>query len=288
MTDTQYQILSGEAFKYAFSIVKNEADAQDIVQTAMLKLLMREETVESPKYYLLKCVKNGAFEMFRQQKKEVKLGYYALSAPDLVEDSEDIDTITQNRAKELLNTDDFRTYKLYVKYRKITEIAKVRKVAYHIARDAVLRMKQNLKAAINLENGIRNTREILSYREIDNIKLLIKFVEANSNKLHKLKRYFELCDNIIELNMIKALDWGYKRLDEEHLLFIVFLDTSKNLRIVELFFNTTKRRNIKVARMNLYKNPMTPTTLEPHKIKRNKDTLKVQLTDEQINRTLIP
>ncbi len=249
MTDTQYSILSGEAFKYAFSIVKNEADAQDIVQNAMLKMLMREETLESPKYYLLKCVKNGAVDMFRRQKKEVKLGYYALSAPGLVEEDESIDEITESKAKELLTVTDFRTYKMYIKYKQIKKIAKVRKIPYGTALTQVNRMRTNLKSAILKDSGALSSIALLSFQQADNVRKLIKQIVKNGSNTSKMFKYFENCKDIPEITISRFLDWNYTRKNNADRICLIYLQPDEQINAMFFYFNITSRNGIKIHKV---------------------------------------
>ncbi len=246
MTDTQYSILSGEAFKYAFSIVKNEADAQDIVQNAMLKMLMREDALESPKYYLLKCVKTSAVDLFRRQKRELKLGEFTIQATNAVEEESSLEEITESKAKKLLNIVDFRTYKMYIKYKQVKKIAKVRKIPYGTALTHVNRMRANLKSAILKENGTISSTALLSFQQADNIRKLIKQIIKNGSNTSKMFKYFENCKTIPDITIKKFLDWNYSRKDDKNRIFMVFLDPDDQINAVFIYFDITSRNGIKV------------------------------------------
>ena len=283
MTDTQYSILSGEAFKYAFTIVKNEADAQDIVQNAMLKLLMREETIESPKYYLLKCVKTGAVDMFRKQKRQVKLGYYASSVPELVDEEQDIDTITEIKAKQLLSTTDFRTYKMYIKYKQIKKISKVRKIPYGTALTQVNRMRANLRSAILEENGAVASIALLTFQQADNIRKLIKQLIKNGSNTSKMFKYFEKCKNIPEIKIKRFVDWGFYRQNNTNTLTIVFFNEENAIEAMFFYFDITSHNGIKVFDVRKSPGIKKPDNLKKQDLKKNPVTRVVEMNSKQLD-----
>ena len=255
MNELQYSILSGEAFKYAFSIVKNEADAQDIVQNAMLKLLMHKESIESPKYYLLKCVKNGALEMFRKQKKEVKLSYFALPDENSETEEKDIAIITETRAKELLSSLDFRTYKMYVKHKQIKKIAKIRKIPEGTAKRQISIMRKNLKAAIMKSNGATYSKDILTFQQMENIRNFIKLICQKKKDLRKLKKYFEFSE-CPTLDISNTVDWGYRFIQDikKHQLVISYYDSNESLNVISFTFLVNKRNYMKVVKVSFNRN----------------------------------
>jgi len=57
--------------RYAFSLVGRRAVAEEIVQDVFLKLHARWDDVESPKAWLIRSVRNGAFTYLRDNKREV-------------------------------------------------------------------------------------------------------------------------------------------------------------------------------------------------------------------------
>ena len=57
--------------RYAFSLVGRRAVAEEIVQEAFLQLHKRWSEVDSPKAWLVRCVRNKAFNYLRDNKREV-------------------------------------------------------------------------------------------------------------------------------------------------------------------------------------------------------------------------
>jgi RNA polymerase sigma factor (sigma-70 family) len=57
--------------RYAFSLTGRRAVAEEIVQTVFLQLHAHWDEVETPKAWLMRCVRNQAFSYLRQNKREV-------------------------------------------------------------------------------------------------------------------------------------------------------------------------------------------------------------------------
>lgn len=74
--------------RYAFSLIRRRAVAEEIVQDVFLQLHLHWDHVESPKAWLYQCVRNRATNHFRDHRKET-LG----AAPDECADREDNDSM---------------------------------------------------------------------------------------------------------------------------------------------------------------------------------------------------
>jgi RNA polymerase sigma factor (sigma-70 family) len=61
----------GPLLRYAFSLLGRRAVAEEIVQAAFLQLHTHWDKVESPKAWLMRCVRNKAYTYLRQHKREV-------------------------------------------------------------------------------------------------------------------------------------------------------------------------------------------------------------------------
>ncbi len=248
MTDMQYLELRRYAYRYALKIIKNEHDAQDIVQNSLLKMYVKEEDIENHKSYLLQCVKTNAINLIRIKKKEIDIKDVEAITDDFEANSEENEVISEDVAKTLLSVEDFRTYKMYIKYRKIKDIAKARKIPEGTAKRQVAMMKKNLEAAILKSKGHTKTTNILTFQQIENIRNFIKLISQKDRDLSKMHKYFEHTECPV-MDMARIIDWTYSISPKEentHRLHLTYCDSNKQPHFPVFYFYLDKKNYMKI------------------------------------------
>ncbi len=249
MTDVQYRELQKHAYSYALRIVKNEHDAQDIVQNSLLKMFVKEDSIENHKNYLLKCVKTNAINLINAQKRQINISDIDSITSDENNTIENRNSISEEKARLLLSASDFRTYKMYIKHKNIKDIAQVRKIPEGTVKRQVSMMKKNLEAAILKSEGVMSGPNILTFQQIENIKYFIKMISRNKKDLSKLKKYFEHTD-CPDMDIAEVIDWSYRKLkskNNQHRLALVYKDNEGKLHFPIFEFIIDKKNYIKIV-----------------------------------------
>ncbi len=148
----------GPLLRYAFSLTGRRAVAEEIVQDVFLELHAHWEQVETPKAWLMRCVRNKAFSHLRSNKREVLVSDECESASSYVDEDTPEETLTRMEATgalrkmlaELSETDRELVRLKYFEDHKYAEISEqtglsIGNVGYrlhHILKQLAAKLKQ--------------------------------------------------------------------------------------------------------------------------------------------------
>lgn len=148
------QILSSyeELYRFAFTYVRNESDALDIVQESVYKAMKNAGAVKSEKYiktWLCRVVMNTAIDFIRKNKKEVAV---EILLEEGTEDKyADFDTI---EALNILEEKEKAVIVLrYFEDRKIDEVAEVLNENVNTVKSILYRSLKKLKVELSKGEG---------------------------------------------------------------------------------------------------------------------------------------
>ena len=266
MQEKLYSDVLKKAYKSAFYILKDDYEAEEIAQQCAIKYFTRDKEILSPLAWVSVVAKNAAIKK-AQSIKFISLDTHRL--PDLsndlpqqcldkyldddFEEPENLDVIPEE-AKELLNMDDLKVYKLILKYGKdINQIAGKLKLSYNSTASRVYRAKRNLKAAKLLKEGYVGTKNIINYQLNKNI---IKFInilkkKLNNNDLTSLSKYFaDYNSEMIEKVLIKkTYDYEIIKVDcHKYSLCIPYKDFLDKMQFIQVYIAIDKFNHIRITK----------------------------------------
>lgn len=220
------------AILWAFAVTKNEI-SKYYNEESRQKKMIHKKTIDE--------INNNKIELNNQ-----KIGFEEFDS-----DTSGINQLTLEEAKTLLNKQDFRIFKLILKYGKDnSKIAKSLNVKKTQVGDIIYRVKRNLKAKKLLKEGFVASKNIIDYDTNKKIIYFIKkFVEKIKNDdLASLHKYFEFCDKQIpKIDVVKTLDFNVRLIEKDkYKLFVSYLDSSEKINVFYLTFYIDKKNYIKI------------------------------------------
>lgn len=134
-------------YRLAYSYVKNESDAMDIVQEAAYKAIYKSDTLKSPEYvgtWICRIVINEAYNLLRKKQKE------QYSMDELERSSEDHyeDIDLQQAIQQLKEEEQTIIYLRYYEDRQLDEIAEITQEKLSTVKSRLYRAMNKLKIAL--------------------------------------------------------------------------------------------------------------------------------------------
>ncbi len=134
-------------YRLAYSYVKNESDAMDIVQEAAYKAIYKSDTLKSPEYvgtWICRIVINEAYNLLRRKQKEMySIDEWERSSEDQYEDVDLQQAILQLRLEE-----QTIIYLRYYEERQLDEIAEITQENLSTVKSRLYRAMNKLKIAL--------------------------------------------------------------------------------------------------------------------------------------------
>ncbi len=134
-------------YRLAFSYVKNESDAMDIVQEAAYKAIYKSSTLKNPEYagtWICRIVINEAYNVLRKKQKE---NCSLEEAEQAFEDHyEDLDL--QQAIGQLKEEEQTIIYLRYYEDRQLDEIAEITQEKLSTVKSRLYRAMNKLKIAL--------------------------------------------------------------------------------------------------------------------------------------------
>lgn len=134
-------------YRLAYSYVKNESDAMDIVQEAAYKAIYKSKTLKNPKYagtWICRIVINEAYNVLRKrQKEDCSLEDLEQSWEDHYEDLDLYHAIHQLKAEE-----QTIIYLRYYEDKQLEEIAEITQEKLSTVKSRLYRAMNKLKMAL--------------------------------------------------------------------------------------------------------------------------------------------
>ncbi len=134
-------------YRLAFSYVKNESDAMDIVQEAAYKAIYKSSTLKNPEYagtWICRIVINEAYNVLRKKQKE---NCSLEEAEQTFEDHyEDLDL--QQAIGQLKEEEQTIIYLRYYEDRQLDEIAEITQEKLSTVKSRLYRAMNKLKIAL--------------------------------------------------------------------------------------------------------------------------------------------
>lgn len=136
-------------YRLAYSYVKNEADAMDIVQESAYKAILKSDGLKSKEYimtWLYRIVVNEALQFLRKQKKEVVLD--TMEEEGTSDQYADIDLET---AIEKLTPEDQTIIRLrFFEDMKIADVADILQLSENTVKSRLYRAMEKLKLQLEV------------------------------------------------------------------------------------------------------------------------------------------
>lgn len=134
-------------YHLAYSYVKNESDAMDIVQEAAYKAIYRSSTLKNPEYvgtWICRIIINEAYNVLRKKQKE---NYPPQELDGSQEDSyEDLDL--RHAIRQLKQEEQTVIYLRYYEDKPLDEIAEITKEKLSTVKSRLYRAMNKLKMAL--------------------------------------------------------------------------------------------------------------------------------------------
>ena len=138
-------------YHLAYSYVKNEPDAMDVVQEAAYKAIYKSDTLHNPNYagtWICRIVTNEAYNMLRKKKKEND------QPQELAVLDEDVyaDLDLRQAIRQLKEEEQAVIYLRYYEDQPLDEIARITQQKLSTVKSRLYRAMYKLKAALLDEN----------------------------------------------------------------------------------------------------------------------------------------
>lgn len=248
------------AFNTALYMLKNFNDAEDIAQIVCLKFLQNQEQIENHLAWCKTVAKNEVYALAKKQKLEItglndKLELLeAKQAETCKEIIPEFETISRREAKNLLSKEDYKFYKLMLKYAQDTnKISKHLKQSISFVYGLSYRVKRNLVATKLLKEGYRGTKDIVNYNLHQNILNFIKTLKKKMEEddLQAMRNYFRDIDitKIPKLDIVETLDYHIHLLCNRcYDVYIPYMDSHNQVQFCIIDFKIDQRNNIIITR----------------------------------------
>ena len=231
-SETYFSDLWMYCYRYALQLLRREELAQDIAQEAIASLFKTDKQVEYIKGWLKRTVFNQAQTKITELKRESSLelaDFADLAAVEEPADEDSLETdLDPNEIRKYLSAEDFKLYTRIKAHRNLKVYAKAEKISYQTAREHKHRVLHNLKHNYLKKQGWQGTPQILSFRQMTNVKRFIKTLieHAEENALHKLSKYcpkgvLEEVKSTLQ-NLKQASDWGINMLSNMKFEIFIF------------------------------------------------------------------
>ena len=134
-------------YRLAYSYVKNESDAMDIVQETAYKAIHKSNTLKNPEYagtWICRIVMNEAYNILRKKKKED----YELQELELLQEDYYEDTDLQYAIRQLREEEQTVIYLRYYEDRQLDEIAEITQEKLSTVKSRLYRAVNKLKTSL--------------------------------------------------------------------------------------------------------------------------------------------
>lgn len=134
-------------YRLAYSYVKNESDAMDIVQETAYKAIYKSGTLKNPEYagtWICRIVMNEAYNILRKKQKED----YQLQELELLQEDDYEDPDLQYAISQLREEEQTVIYLRYYEDRQLDEIAEITQEKLSTVKSRLYRAMNKLKTAL--------------------------------------------------------------------------------------------------------------------------------------------
>jgi len=277
-TEQVYYDVLETAFNTALYLLNDSYEADDIAQNVSLKFLKTDKKIDYPKAWASKCAQNEVYALAKRNKRELtglddKLEYLEAQKESSIELVPEFETIDKIEAKELLSKEDYKHYRLIIKYEKdVAKIAQALEQPKSYVYGLNYRVKRNLVSAKLLKEGYRGTKAIVSYKLHQNILNFIKTLQKKmqENDLKSMHNYFRDIDvsDIPQLDIATNLDYRVILQKGIYKICIPYLDS--NMQAQCCFVDIILDRKDKIKIIKFYPKPALVIKINGNK----KDLLK--------------
>ncbi|MDD4034577.1 MAG: hypothetical protein PHO16_04145 [Candidatus Cloacimonetes bacterium] len=257
-SETYFSDLWMYCFRYALTLTSKEDVSQDIAQEAIASLFRTDKQVEFIKGWLKRTVFNQAQKKIKLLKRESSLDEFDFAELIAEEEPVDEDTLQDKldvrEIRQYLSSADFKLYKKIQAYPNLKAYAKASKISYQTAREHRHMVLHNLKQNYFRKQGWVGTTQILSFRQMSNVKRFLRNLieHAEQNNLQKISKYCppKVLDQV-ESNMKdfkEVLDWGISMLDDINFEIYILgntLDMATNMYVLNITINKGNSIRIK-------------------------------------------
>jgi DNA-directed RNA polymerase specialized sigma24 family protein len=255
-TEQEYNELYKHALKTAFKFIGNHDDACDLAQNALLALISSKAEITNPKSWIQTTVRRETSKFIKEKNKSDELAkenLIAIKKPKAEEESDDIFNVDNYKAFQLLSKADYEEFKLFKKYDfKIAKYAEKRKISYDSAHERKKKLKRNLTSALLIEDGWKDSLQILNYSQYVNINRFIRQLDTSikSNTLGELKNYLKKVDKAdfeaLFQGVTGFLEWTIQYKKSIYELILVYDTQDHTPRILRLYVDFSANNYINV------------------------------------------
>jgi len=257
-TEQDYYEIIEAAFNTALYLLNNSYEADDIAQNVCLKFLQTNKNIDYPKAWANRCARNEVYALAKKNKRELtglddKLEYLEAKKEFSEEIVPEFETIDKIEAKKLLSKEDYKHYRLMLKYKlNVAKIAQDLEKTKSYVYGLNYRVKRNLVSAKLLKEGYRGTKAIVGYKLHQNILNFINTLQRKmqENDLKSMHNYFRDLDvtEIPQLDISKMIDYSVVLKDDVYDLRMVYLDSSNKPQFCFVDIILDRRDNIKITK----------------------------------------
>ncbi|OQY40312.1 MAG: hypothetical protein B6226_00165 [Candidatus Cloacimonetes bacterium 4572_65] len=242
----------------ALKYVKNENIAEEIAQTASIKLFLNYTKIDeiSLNNWIYKVTKNLCMDYFRKHKQDKELNdelYYLDNLPHEEESSSLSNQELNLELYSFINKKDREILeRYYLKQEGINELARAYKLKQKALKNKIYRLEQEIKLYHLIDSDViyfkpvpatKLTKKINSF-----ISSLVKALE--NNDLHSMSRYLKdtKFNDAIDRIHIKSYETCklQRDKDDNYLLLIGYLDFEDKIKVFYISFTITEARNVQV------------------------------------------
>lgn len=254
-----------EVIKFVYRIsgkfISGHEDRQDLAQIVAMKYFLNFAHINQEKRdsWLYSTTKNAAADLYKDRKKvpvtSVDFEKIEAQITDNIlnkEKPENPISLLSKYAK-LMSQPERELLELYARESfQIKKIARRKKISYEALKKKIYRLKAEIRAKHNLNQGMIGTKKIFGAKLNENLlNFFNKFKKAiESNKLDSMKIYFQECEipeKYPHFNIHKTHSYDVRLLDDDkYQIFFYYYEPDNSFRSVITTIQVYNRNSIKI------------------------------------------
>jgi RNA polymerase sigma factor (sigma-70 family) len=262
-----YQKVKNIAYRTICKYVSNQEDREDLAQTVLIKYYLHEDKLqkENLNNWIITVAKNASIDYNKSKKHQIS--QKTLNFDDLEniitesfltkdkkkQEVKSLDDILKDYSK-IISQPERQLLERYIKSGfKIKKLAYRRRTSFAAIKKRIYRLKADIRAEYNKQQGIIASRLIVGAKLHENLQnFLKKFKNAlETNSLEKMKLYFRECEishKIPDIKIKEILDYDIKLLDnKKYKLFVNYLNLEGIFSSFITIFEIYNENSIKIV-----------------------------------------
>jgi RNA polymerase sigma factor (sigma-70 family) len=262
-----YQKVKNIAYRTICKYVSNQEDREDLAQLVLIKYYLHEDKLqkENLNNWIITVAKNASIDYNKSKKHQIS--QKTLNFDDLEniitesflakdkkkQEVKSLDDILKGYSK-IISQPERQLLERYIKSGfKIKKLAYRRRTSFAAIKKRIYRLKADIRAEYNKQQGIIASRLIVGAKLHENLQnFLKKFKNAlENNSLEKMKFYFRDCDipsDIPKIKIRKILKYDIELRKNQYELWVHYFDKDNKFSTFVTVFSIYNENSIKIEK----------------------------------------